>query len=438
MAISIIRDPVTGNQYSRDTSVAGSTFSPYTAPTPAPAPTNNDGAGDTVSNIYRNVSVPSYSDPHEDYLRRKVRDTDYNDEDVRQNILGHFQGQIDSTKGAYSQLLGEVKQQGLGRLGENTAIQARRGLIGSSFGAAQTEGTRSYNLSQEEKVLAAEASALANIKSQALGIAQQEIISKRAAKSQGSAALAEHLRTAPERKQLKLNNLALSFLSQGVAPDAMDPKQLEGIAKDYKVTTDDIVSSYLQLKETRDKEEAKQEAELMKNQSFSISEGQDRYQYNPETGKAELVASKGKTYAPSSGGSGKNFLDLTSQDKKDLLGANFVSTDIESIQGDINSHGIDAVLDDPNLTTQQKNVLQDIFGASESNQFLTKDYLKKLFGEDALKKAAKEAGVVTGGSDFIPFNERGDVETYLTELEETIQLYREAGYNDQEILEFLK
>lgn len=38
--------------------------------------------------------------------------------------------------------------------------------------------------------------------------------------------------------------------------------------------------------------------------SFELSEGQDRYELNPETGKYEKVASKGKTYAPSSGGGG--------------------------------------------------------------------------------------------------------------------------------------
>src|SRR3990167_1268217 len=41
MAIDIIKDPVTGNQYSRDLAVPGSTYAPYTAPlsgTQAPAP----------------------------------------------------------------------------------------------------------------------------------------------------------------------------------------------------------------------------------------------------------------------------------------------------------------------------------------------------------------------------------------------------------------
>lgn len=37
-------------------------------------------------------------------------------------------------------------------------------------------------------------------------------------------------------------------------------------------------------------------------EAFELSEGQSRYEYNPETGQYEEIATKGKTYAPSSGG----------------------------------------------------------------------------------------------------------------------------------------
>lgn len=51
-----------------------------------------------------------------------------------------------------------------------------------------------------------------------------------------------------------------------------------------------------------EKEQARYEDE--KNAPFELSEGESRYAYNPETGKYEQIASKGKTYAPGSGGSG--------------------------------------------------------------------------------------------------------------------------------------
>jgi len=45
-------------------------------------------------------------------------------------------------------------------------------------------------------------------------------------------------------------------------------------------------------------EKAKIDEEAGKNPDFTISEGQSKMRYNPETGKYEEIASKGKTYAP--------------------------------------------------------------------------------------------------------------------------------------------
>ncbi len=53
-------------------------------------------------------------------------------------------------------------------------------------------------------------------------------------------------------------------------------------------------------------EQAAQKAEREANQreAFNLSEGQARYDYNPETGQYEMIAQRGKTFAPSSGGTG--------------------------------------------------------------------------------------------------------------------------------------
>lgn len=71
---------------------------------------------------------------------------------------------------------------------------------------------------------------------------------------------------------------------------------------------------------------------------------------------------------------------------------------------------------------------------AENARFLTKDYFSKLLGTEALEKAAIEAGNSTG---VWPFR-TADTETYLTNLEGTINTYREAGYSDQEILELMQ
>src|SRR3990167_10526927 len=49
--LDIIKDPVTGKSYSRDTSIAGSTYAPYTAPAIQPAPVIAPTKTPTVQSI---------------------------------------------------------------------------------------------------------------------------------------------------------------------------------------------------------------------------------------------------------------------------------------------------------------------------------------------------------------------------------------------------
>ena len=61
----------------------------------------------------------------------------------------------------------------------------------------------------------------------------------------------------------------------------------------------------------------------------------------------------------------------------------------------------------------------------QSKQFLTREFLSTTYGEEALKKAAKEAGYK-------------DSDAYLAYLGTLIEQYRKAGYTDQEILKMMQ
>jgi hypothetical protein len=211
-------------------------------------PTISDMSGSgfqnpTTDNSYDNAVLDYYN---------QTQNVDENK--IKRDVLKQFQGQIDATKRSYSQLLGEVKQQSTGRLGEDTAMQSRRGLLGSDFGSAQTEKTRNLNYTNEEKVRAAESAALAAIKSQALGLAQQEIAANKAAKLQGSQAWLESLRTKPKRKNEALANLANAFLTQNKNPLEMSQTELQKIADESNgfFTVQDIINSYLTTKRAQD------------------------------------------------------------------------------------------------------------------------------------------------------------------------------------------
>jgi hypothetical protein len=221
-------------------------------------PTISDMSGSgfqnpTTDNSYDNAVLDYYN---------QTQNVDENK--IKRDVLKQFQGQIDATKRSYSQLLGEVKQQSTGRLGEDTAMQSRRGLLGSDFGSAQTEKTRNLNYTNEEKVRAAESAALAAIKSQALGLAQQEIAANKAAKLQGSQAWLESLRTKPKRKNEALANLANAFLTQNKNPLEMSQTELQKIADESNgfFTVQDIINSYLNTKQAQEAAQKEQDLEF--------------------------------------------------------------------------------------------------------------------------------------------------------------------------------
>lgn len=131
-------------------------------------------------------------------------------------------------------------------------------------------------------------------------------------------------------------------------------------------------------------------------------------------------------------GSGSDTVNLTPTDKQGLLGAGFTNQEIGQIESDINNYGINAVLD--GLTdTKQKKAIQSAYGAEDTNQFLNEEYFAGLFSEDALKKAAEEAGFRKAFTQW-----ETEKQNYLKSLMKTVEQYRTAGYSDQEILKMMQ
>jgi len=214
----------------------------------------------------------------------------------RKGVMSQYQGEIDAAKTAYSRLLAEQQQVGVGRLGESTAIQARRGLQGSSFGTGMTEDVRKVNLNAQGQVLSSQASAIANIMSRAKKAAQDEIDYQRAAKKGGLKEYQDAKKSQGERKQVIVVDVAKNLLTQGIDYSALS-QQDQAALKGMGISQQDIINSYLEQKSTQEKAEAEAQAKAEREGAFSLSEGQARYD-----SKGNLVAAKGKTYAPTSGG----------------------------------------------------------------------------------------------------------------------------------------
>lgn len=144
-------------------------------------------------------------------------------------------------------------------------------------------------------------------------------------------------------------------------------------------------------------------------------------------------------------------VQFTQDDVQRLISVGLNTTDIKNMQADINTHGIDAVIGGLNPTQQTavRNILSGVTptqansAAADAKQFLTPDYFKSFFGQDALEQAAKDAGFTTKtGGGFLGTglwaSKAADTQGYLDNLMQTVNSYRQAGYTDKEIFDIIQ
>lgn len=372
---------------------------------------------------------------------------------VYRDKLKMYQGEIDAVNQIYAQRLNQERLQAQGAMGSTAAIAGRAGTLGSDFGAAQLKGTEKENEAIRAATMAEQAAKIGNIMGTVRDSVVKDLEAKTLAKKQGAEAYMEYLKGASERRSTRAKMIAQMLLDEDLDPTQVNWDETlkgsdlkkEDVLPLYKSAKKDADAKQLEAKAKQDKatldasktnaEIKKIEADIAKGKLITIGEG--TMLYDTETGE---TFKNPKTYAPKDGVSGS--VSLTTEDKRTLLGGGWAESDIASIENDIRSNGLPEVIKNAQAngaTPAQINALEKAYGATASEQqFLTKDYLKTLFGDKALKEKAKEAGVVTGGDDLIPFNESGDVDAYLNTLEQTIQSYRTAGYTDQEILKMMQ
>lgn len=356
-----------------------------------------------------------------------------------------FQSEIDATNRVYDDMLAQERLAGQGRLGTATARAARGGLLGSNMGDAQYDNMSQYNVSEQRAVQNERMAKIGAIEGTMRKAVSDELERKRLARKEGAESIIAFHAASKERRQENIKLAARSVLAAGLDPTTMDPAELDAIGKPAGISAKDIILSYNELKAEQDAaavktdlETRKTEAEIANKEAntanagyFELSEGQSRYDKD-----GNVVASKGKTYAPGTGGGGS--VSLTADDKRTLLGGGWSESDISTLEAGIRSEGLQSVIaaeKAAGATPAQIKALQKAYGSTgEETQFLTKDYFRSLFGDEKLSESATEAKMVTGGDDWIPFNESGDTEAYLNSLQSMVDLYRQAGYSDKEIL----
>lgn len=282
--------------------------------------TNTVAQNETAKNTKKSITdvakftVPDFSLTSEEKQRQSLYENDSRsatktqaqkdaeDESIRAASRQRLQGLIDSINLAATDQIAKFRgTTGKNREGQSYALAAAGGRVGSATGEAEFRNVEDWN-NQEERTYQDEANNKINsLVNAASKDATAEIAAKRAAIQQGADKYLEHLSTVFERKQTQVSSFIKNMLALGVDPTTLSDSDMEKFQTQYGVSKDQIIALYNESKSAKDQEKQKAAAEAMKANTFDLGEGQARYVYDPVTGEAKLVASKSKTYAPTSG-----------------------------------------------------------------------------------------------------------------------------------------
>ena len=190
------------------------------------------------------------------------------EEDIRRATEERFRRQIESTNAVYDNLLAEARMESKDRLGQERAISARSGLLGSDFGRARKDKVQGFNRDIEGGIQAERQQALNAIMFDIENTASEEIAEKRAAREAGAEAYLEHLRTTATRKDERFNNIVASIVAQGVDINDLTDEQFEQIARNLGKNKNAVIAAVNQAKALQVGESE---------ESFTLKEGERRF-----------------------------------------------------------------------------------------------------------------------------------------------------------------
>jgi hypothetical protein len=255
--------------------------------------------------LFNAPGAETYGDPLIEQYYKEKANTVVDEKAINRAQLKLFQREIDATNKVYDQMLRSAQMEGQGRLGSQGAMNARAGILGSDFSAAHENEVRGYNRGIEGGIQAERSAKIGAIMGTARKAAADEIAEKNKAKKEGAESYLTYLGNKSTRKNENRKKLAQALYDQEVDPSSMDKAELDEIAKQYGVTTADVISDYSSYKTEADAsaskadlEKRKTESEIAKNGRVELSEGAALV--DPATGK--VIYKNPKTYEPKEGG----------------------------------------------------------------------------------------------------------------------------------------
>jgi hypothetical protein len=164
-----------------------------------------------------------------------------NEDEIRNKTTQKFQAEIDALNNIYADKLRVANTEGQGRLGETGAIQARRGLLGSDFGASMTEGTRTFNNQIVSGIEAEKSSKRSAIEKQIRDSVTSEVELKTAAKKLGAENYLKFLRESGDRKKTYVTDTIKKIVASGEKPSE---GIFKSIADQLGTSIEDVKANY--------------------------------------------------------------------------------------------------------------------------------------------------------------------------------------------------
>lgn len=195
------------------------------------------------------------------------------EEAIRLATERRFQAEIDSLNRVYAEKKNQERLRGKGRLGTDTAIQSRRGLIGSTFGEAQTGKVEDANVQAEEAINDELSFELSQVRAKIRKEASDEVLAKRKAKAEGADSYMTYLAEQAERSRTKVASAAqrlLAVASKTGTDINWGSTEIADIAKSLKISVEELKNNYED--EKANQEAAAQEAKIKSYQKLGKGE----------------------------------------------------------------------------------------------------------------------------------------------------------------------
>lgn len=221
----------------------------------------------TMKSIYSGLgSDTALNDAYKTQTQNAKTDSEQTiDEDqIRSDTLKSFQAEIDAQNSIFADKLARAKVTGANRIGSGTAINARRGTLGSDFGEANIDNINSGNEEVYSGIENERGAAVSKILTQARTDADKQIADKTAAKSAGLDNYVKYLQDGATRKTTNATTAAQLLLNNGTKIEDLKPEDLTALTQSYGISSNDLKTAYSPLLVAAQKAKKEQDAKDLK------------------------------------------------------------------------------------------------------------------------------------------------------------------------------